>query len=187
MRLSVASTLAALVAIAAAEVSITYPGGDNGWWVAESTNQISWTCTDSPSHTEFIVLIANKDPNILVSPIAILADEQNSDCSRTITNQQFNFNQPPATGYTVLFADRLNETDVFVTSQEFEIKALGSLYPSQVSSSASAAQASSAAAAGTSSASGSQASQSSTSSAMRLDSAWGVLGGAVAAIAGFVF
>jgi hypothetical protein len=184
MRLAVA-TLAALVSVVAADVSITYPGGPNGWWVGKSENRFDWTCNDNPTHPTFTVLIANKDPTILVSPIAIIAQQPNADCSKTVTNQQFNFDQPPAQGYTVLFANVLNSSDVFATSQEFEIKPLGSLYPSQIASSSSAAAAASASTAGSTSGSGAVPSQTASGALSLRESVWGVVG-AVAAVAGFV-
>jgi len=54
--------------------------------------------------------LANSNPSILVQPIAIIAIEQNYDCSKTITQQQSS--QTPSTGYTVLFANPLNNSDV---------------------------------------------------------------------------
>lgn len=54
--------------------------------------------------------IANSDPKVLVSPQAIIAIEQNFDCSKTITQQQESF--AVGTGYTIQFANPLNNTDV---------------------------------------------------------------------------
>lgn len=122
---------AALLGAASAQLTITNPSSDS-WWVAQSSNTLVWTC-DTSTYTNFTVLLANSNPSILVQPIAIIAIEQNYDCSKTITQQQSS--QTPSTGYTVLFANPLNNSDVFATSQSFEIKALGSSYPATSASS----------------------------------------------------
>ena len=48
--------------------------------------------------------------NILAQPQAIIAIENNFDCSKTITQQQEIF--PAGTGYTIQLANTLNNTDV---------------------------------------------------------------------------
>lgn len=100
--------------------------------VAQSANTLAWTCNTSP-YNNFTVLLANSNPSILVQPIAIIAIQESYDCSKTITQQQSA--QPAATGYTVLLANPLNSTDVYATSETFEIKALGSSYPATSSAS----------------------------------------------------
>ena len=74
--------------------------------------------------------------------MAILANLNNADCSHTITTQQAALT--PSTGYTLVFADQTDQTKVlpnlilelpmsvlkipfqiYATSQEFEVKALG--------------------------------------------------------------
>ncbi|KAK7051346.1 hypothetical protein VNI00_004846 [Paramarasmius palmivorus] len=112
---SAAIAFSALFTVASAAgggPKILRPGPDN-WWVAKSDNVIEWDCKTS-SVTEFIVVIA---------------DQQNSDCSKLVTQQQMSM--PAATGYKIQFANRLNQTDVYSESEEFEIKPLGSAYPSQ--------------------------------------------------------
>jgi len=115
---------------AAASLQVTRPSSSI-WWVAKSFNEIAWTCKDS-SYASFTILINNSDPKILTAPIAVIAIQNNYDCSITITQDQAN--QPVGTGWTVLLANPLNNTEVYATSEPFEIKALGSAYPSQVSS-----------------------------------------------------
>ncbi|KAL4068463.1 hypothetical protein V8B97DRAFT_1918584 [Scleroderma yunnanense] len=122
---------AALVGAASAQLTITNPSSDS-WWVAQSSNTLAWTCDTSP-YTNFTILLANSNPSVLVQPIAIIAVQENYDCSKTITQQQSA--QPASTGYTVQFANTLNSSDVYATSQPFEIKALGSSYPATTSSS----------------------------------------------------
>jgi len=99
----------------------------NTWWVAKSTNVLSWNCKDVTTPSQFTVLIANKDVNVLTAPIAIIGIEDNFQCSQLITQDQSA--QPAAVGYTVLLADIINNTHIYATSEEFEIKALGSAYP----------------------------------------------------------
>ncbi|KAG5643041.1 hypothetical protein DXG03_001653 [Asterophora parasitica] len=122
-RLAVA---AAVAGAAVAEFQILSPGADV-WWVAKSLNTLSWTCNDPSALATFTVLVANKDPKILTDPLAIIGVQNNFDCSKTITQDQLS--APAGTGYTIQFASTLNRTDVFATSQEFEIKPLGSSYP----------------------------------------------------------
>ncbi|KAI0765352.1 hypothetical protein C8Q74DRAFT_1287837 [Fomes fomentarius] len=129
MKFSVAALSATLVALAsgaAAQLDIITPGGPNLWWVANSDNVVTWTCKTSP-YTNFTVLIANKDQNILVQPQAFIAQQNNFDCSKLITKEQINM--PAAPGYTVQLANPFNSTDVYAESQEFEIKPITAGYP----------------------------------------------------------
>jgi len=126
MRFTIAATAAALLGAASAQLSVIVPGGDNLWWVAESENNIIWTCDTSP-YGNFTVLIANTNTKLLANPIAVIAIENNYDCSKSLTQEQVN--QPPGTGYVVQLANIFNETDVYAQSEPFEIKALGSTYP----------------------------------------------------------
>jgi hypothetical protein len=90
--------------------------------------------------------VNNTNPTILAAAEAIVANIPNADCSHTITVQQAVLT--PATGYTVVFADILDQTkachydfflakswphfyvsQVYATSQQFEVKALGATYP----------------------------------------------------------
>jgi hypothetical protein len=125
-RFTLAATAAALFGAAVADLKVVVPGGSDLWWVAKSQNNIVWTCQDSP-YSNFTILIANQNTQVLSSPIAIVAIENNFDCSKTITPDQAN--QPPGTGYMVQLANILNETDVYAQTQPFEIKALGAAYP----------------------------------------------------------
>jgi len=125
-RLAFFATVAALFVAAVADLSIVSPGGPDLWWIANSENNIVWTCDASP-YTNFTILITNQNLSVFAGPIAIVAIENNYDCSRTITQDQAN--QPAGTGYIIQLASPFNETDVYAQSQPFEIKALGSAYP----------------------------------------------------------
>ncbi|KAG6906221.1 hypothetical protein DXG01_015144 [Tephrocybe rancida] len=120
--------LAALAASAAADFTISSPSA-NVWWVAKSINTLTWNCKDpvALSHPAFTVLVANKDPKVQTAPIAIIGIQNNFDCYKTITQDQIS--AAPGTGYTVLFANTLNQTEIWATSEEFEIKPLGAAYP----------------------------------------------------------
>ncbi|KAG8720031.1 hypothetical protein FRC08_001324 [Ceratobasidium sp. 394] len=59
-------------------------------------------------------------------------DRYNYDCSKTIIPGE---QLKPGTGYSMLFANPFNNTDVFATSQPFEVKAVGSTYPPQITTS----------------------------------------------------
>ncbi|KAG1867199.1 hypothetical protein DFJ58DRAFT_742926 [Suillus subalutaceus] len=130
-----ALTCAALLGIVSAQLTVTSPG-TNDWWVASSANTLSWTCSTSP-YQNFTILLTNSNPSVLSAPLAIIAVQQNYDCSETITQQQSA--QPAGTGYIVQFASTLNITDIYAQSEPFEIKALGSSYPTTTSSAGSSA------------------------------------------------
>ncbi|KAF8870331.1 hypothetical protein BD779DRAFT_1415734, partial [Infundibulicybe gibba] len=117
---------ATFVGFSVAQLQVTNPGGPDLWWVAKSINILSWTCDTSPFQT-FTVLIANEDPKILPAPLAIIAVQNNSDCSRAVAPDQVNLT--PATGYAIRLVDPLNSTSIFATSEKFEIKPLGAAYP----------------------------------------------------------
>ncbi|KAG2151161.1 uncharacterized protein EDB93DRAFT_1139496 [Suillus bovinus] len=126
----VAFACAALLSVVSAQLTVTSPG-TNDWWVASSTNTLAWTCSTSP-YLNFTILLANPNSQILPAPLAIIAVQENFDCSKTITQQQSA--QPAGTGYVVQLANTLNSTDVYAQSQPFEIKALGSSYPTTTTS-----------------------------------------------------
>jgi hypothetical protein len=126
---------ATLLSVVSAQLTITSPG-TNDWWVAQSLNTLAWTCSTSP-YQNFTVLLANSNSAVLAAPLAIIAVQDNFDCSETITQQESA--QPAGTGYIVQFASTLNSTDIYAQSQPFEIKALGSSYPTTTSSAGSTA------------------------------------------------
>ncbi|KAI8986734.1 hypothetical protein BD414DRAFT_486884 [Trametes punicea] len=175
---ALSATLAALVGNTVAQLQVTSPGGPNSWWVAESDNVVSWTCSTSP-YTNFTILIANSNPAILVAPFAFIAQQPNYDCSELITKDQVN--QPPATGYTIQLADPFNNTNVYAESQPFEIKNLGSPYPSSSATPSSATASGSASASGSSPSSSAQG-DSSKSGAGSLVAPGGLAAAAIAAL-----
>ncbi|KAG6907566.1 hypothetical protein DXG01_008403 [Tephrocybe rancida] len=118
--------LVALAASAVANFRISAPSADV-WWVAKSVNTLTWDCKDPAAEPTFTVLIANKDPKFLIAPFALIAIQDNLECSKTIQEDQSPL--PPGKGYTIQFANPLNQSDVYTTSQKFEIKPFGSLYP----------------------------------------------------------
>ncbi|KAI0293957.1 hypothetical protein BC826DRAFT_360626 [Russula brevipes] len=125
--------LAALAAISTLVGSVTaafqiYDPGPSAWWVASSDNLLKWTCNDSAPALQYTVLLNNTNASILTAPLPIRASLANSDCSETIRRDEFSF--PIADGYTILFANSSDQRDILATSQPFEIKSLGSAYPS---------------------------------------------------------
>ncbi|EKM56617.1 uncharacterized protein PHACADRAFT_253827 [Phanerochaete carnosa HHB-10118-sp] len=126
-RLALSATLAALVSTAAADLQIISPGGPNLWWVAGSINTIAWNCQQNTEFLNFTVSVGNSNPAVLNQPQAIIAVENNFDCSKTITPDQESF--AAGDGYFIQFGNTLNSTDVYAQSQPFEIKPLGSAYP----------------------------------------------------------
>jgi hypothetical protein len=160
-RLAVPAVLAVAAATATAQtsgpittngLSILAPGGPNLWWVAGSDNTLAWTC-QSTTFTNFTVLLGNTNPSVQLQPQAILAQENNFDCSKLITAN--NFGQSPGSGWFVQLSNPFNETDVWAQSDVFEIKPKGSAYPaaSATPTESSAASTSGASGSGSSSAS----------------------------------
>ncbi|KAH8993609.1 hypothetical protein EDB86DRAFT_2805513 [Lactarius hatsudake] len=126
-RLALFTLVSTLVGAAVADFHFISPGGPDLWWVAQSQNTLVWSCNDSPPATAYQLLVNNTNPTILAAAEAIVANIQNSDCSHTITVQQAVLT--PATGYTLIFADTLDQTKIYATSEAFEVKALGAAYP----------------------------------------------------------
>ncbi|OJA20607.1 hypothetical protein AZE42_07761 [Rhizopogon vesiculosus] len=136
-RLALASVT--FLGVVSAQLTITSPSADD-WWVAQSLNILAWTCNTSP-YENFTVLLTNSNLSILPAPLAIIAVQDNFDCSVTITQQQSA--QPAGTGYVVQLANIINGTDVYAQSEPFEIKALGTAYPTTTFSAGSSATSSS--------------------------------------------
>jgi hypothetical protein len=127
---SLLAVAALWVSLAQAQLTITEPSSAR-WWVAQSQNTLRWTCNTSP-YTNWTVLITNTDVTILSGPLALIAIQYNYDCSKTIIPGE---QLKAGTGYSMQFANPFNSTDVFATSEPFEVKALGSTYPPQITTS----------------------------------------------------
>jgi len=130
--LAVSALVFASIGSVVADLEVTTPSAAN-WWVAQSQNLLAWTCQNT-TIGNFTVLVSNTTPTILDAPLAIIAMQDNFDCS-IIVGQSVG-NLPAGSGYQVLLANPLNITDVYASSQQFEIKPIGSAYPTQVTSSA---------------------------------------------------
>ncbi|KAF8666657.1 hypothetical protein RHS04_09388 [Rhizoctonia solani] len=115
--------------VTAQQLTITEPSSDR-WWIAQSINTLRWNC-EQTTYTNWTVLITNPDVTVLSGPLALIAIQWNYDCSKTITPGE---QLKPATGYVMQFANPLNSTDVWATSQPFEVKAVGSAYPPEYTS-----------------------------------------------------
>ncbi|CAE6410024.1 unnamed protein product [Rhizoctonia solani] len=115
--------------VAAQQLTITEPSSDR-WWVAQSINTLRWNC-EQTTYTNWTVLITNSDVNVLSGPLALIAIQWNYDCSKSMTPGE---QLKPGTGYVMQFANALNSTDVWASSQPFEVKALGSTYPPEYTS-----------------------------------------------------
>ncbi|CAE6516171.1 unnamed protein product [Rhizoctonia solani] len=115
--------------VSAQQLTITEPSSDR-WWIAQSINTLRWNC-EQTQYTNWTVLITNPDATILSGPLALIAIQWNYDCSKSMTPGA---ELKPATGYVMQFANALNSTEVWATSQPFEVKALGNTYPPQYTS-----------------------------------------------------
>jgi len=125
-RLALAVLVSTLFGCATADLQIIVPGGSSLWWINNSDNNLIWTCNDSP-YTQFNVLIANSNTNLLTAPLPIISTLDNFVCAKGITKDMFNLQA--GTGYTIQLTDIFNNTHIYATSQPFEIKPLGSAYP----------------------------------------------------------
>jgi len=162
-RLASFAVIGTLISSAAASFQILSPGGPNLWWVAQSENTIVWSChTSVPSSTNqaFQLLLNNTNPTVLTAAEAIVALVPNADCSHTITTQQANLT--PGTGYTLVFADPIDQTKIYAVSQPFEVKALGATYPATSATPQESSSASQTGASATSSGTGTSSSATST-------------------------
>lgn len=128
-------------------------------------NTLEWSCTQNTQYASFNVLIANTNVNVLATPLTIIPTLDNFTCSETISQNLFNL--PASTGYTILLTDIFNNSDIYATSQPFEIKPLGSSYPDP-SSTPTGGSSSSAGPSGTSSGSASTPSSSKTSDGVKI-------------------
>ncbi|WWC94236.1 hypothetical protein V866_001076 [Kwoniella sp. B9012] len=138
------STLFLSLGVISAQLTVTEPRADH-WWVAQSLNTLAW---EGSSPDQFSVFLSNSDTNVLTSILALTSVTYAYDRSKTINPGGVT----PSGGYTILLTNPLNSSDVYAKSETFEIKAVGSTYPPQDSSSSSG---SSAAASGSGTASGS--------------------------------
>ncbi|KDR72728.1 hypothetical protein GALMADRAFT_252944 [Galerina marginata CBS 339.88] len=167
--------LVAFSTVVNADLKITSPSSTT-WWVAKSQNLLTWTCKDTTIAT-FTVLVGNTNIQVQAAPIAIIGIQNNFDCSINISQDQAN--QAPGTGWQVLLANPLNNTEVYATSEPFEVKPLGSLYPSQVTPSPNASGSASPT-------DGSAATKPTSAATSGKGFTWGVLAGAVAGAVGMV-
>ncbi|TYJ54127.1 hypothetical protein B9479_005225 [Cryptococcus floricola] len=115
--------LASLASCAFATLSITEPSAAH-WWVGNNANTLAW---DGKDPAEFSVFLANPDVNILTSMLALASIVPTYQTSLTMNPGD----ATPATGYTILVTNPLNSSDVYATSDTFEIKKEGSSYPPQ--------------------------------------------------------
>jgi len=124
-RLSLVAFASTLISTVAG-LSIIAPGGSSLWWVDDADNNLVWDCSDK-TYDQFNVLIANTNVNVLAAPLPIIATLPNYVCSKLILSTLLSV--PAATGYTIQLTNIFNDTDIYATSEPFEIKPAGSSYP----------------------------------------------------------
>jgi len=122
----IAVAVVAFAALAQAQLTIDNPSSSR-WWVADSQNTLSWSCKTSP-YTNWTVLITNQTPTTFNGPLALIAVQYNYDCSKTMIPGA---ELKAATGYVMNFANTLNSSDIWASSEPFEVKVVGSTYPAQ--------------------------------------------------------
>ncbi|KIL57628.1 hypothetical protein M378DRAFT_133182 [Amanita muscaria Koide BX008] len=150
VKLTLAAAFSAIIGVVAAQSGFQiYQPGPNWWWVAQSQNTMSWDCKNT-TVSQFTIYILNTNPQVLSGKLAFIAQQNNADCSKLIDKTQLS-QQTPATGYKLQFADIINGSIIYGESGEFEIKALGSTYPTSSVGSSATGTASGSTASGTSS------------------------------------
>jgi hypothetical protein len=117
---------AALAASAQAALTITAPSSSH-WWIAESVNNIEWNCGNG-NPSSYTVMITNSDVKVLTSPLAIVGVLNDFICSFSYTPGT---ELRAAPGYTLSLTNPLNNTQIYASSEVFEIKPKGSTYPPQ--------------------------------------------------------
>ncbi|KIK70047.1 hypothetical protein GYMLUDRAFT_236488 [Collybiopsis luxurians FD-317 M1] len=162
------AALSVLFTAVSAQLQVLSPGGDNLWWIAESENLLVWNCNESQVQN-FTVLVDN--PN-MASALAIIAQQPNYVCSLLVTKDQMGA-LAVGTGYTVQLADPLNNTNVYAQSAAFEIKAVGSAYPTSTVSPESATFTPSSSGSGSSATSASSSSESKSNDGLPLAASMG--------------
>ena len=73
------------------------------------------------SLTRSTLSLNSSNQSILASPYAFVANQPNYQCSVEIYSYQLT-KFPPADGYTILFADTLNSSNVSFSSHEVEFR-----------------------------------------------------------------
>ncbi|WVN88374.1 uncharacterized protein L203_103580 [Cryptococcus depauperatus CBS 7841] len=115
--------LSTIVSVASAALTVTEPSGSH-WWVAKSLNTLAW---DGKDPAEFSVFLNNPNTNLLTSILALASIVPAYQTSLTMNPGD----AKPGTGYTLLLTNPLNSSNIYATSEPFEIKAAGSAYPPQ--------------------------------------------------------
>jgi len=162
--------------------NITNPDS-NHWFVSNSMNTIAWTpCTGALAlqHPLFTVVVRNQDQSIIPGNLSEIGAVPTTDCSKSFTPT----NMPVGTGYTMFLEDSTT-AQVIAVSELFEVKPVGSAYPTSSSSAANGPTASSGSAPQASGTSGNGTSSAPKSGAasLMLSSQKGL--GLVAGLAGF--
>jgi len=118
MRLTLAAFLAFPI-LALASISVTTPNSSD-YWVQNGTKTITWTYTSGdPSPVSIVIL--NKDDTFLNGDFSIDEYVNLSLESFTITNVTLK----TGSGYQVAFVNPTNQSDVYATSNTFEVKSAG--------------------------------------------------------------
>ncbi|EJT99940.1 hypothetical protein DACRYDRAFT_23478 [Dacryopinax primogenitus] len=106
-----------------AQLTITSPSSSI-WWISKEAGNLAWTCNTAPStETTWTVMITNPNTQLLTDELAIIAEQPNYDCSVLYTPTL-----NAGTGYQIIFVNPINTTEIWASSDVFEIKPQGSAY-----------------------------------------------------------
>jgi len=130
-------------------LSISSPGSNN-YWVQNTSNVINWSFSSGDPNPVDIT-VTNSNSSFLNGAFSIARNLDASNGSFTVTDVTLLV----ATGYVVNFVNGTNQSQIFTSSQEFEVKKPGTPPSSSANSTASASGSASATGSGSTSTSGS--------------------------------
>jgi len=130
MRFALAAAALALIPSALGAITITTPS-PSSYWVQNTTNYIQWQyASGDPSPVD--IIITNGNSSFLNGEFSIAQFVDLSQKSVTVTNVTLKV----GTGYVASFTNPQNHSQIYATSQQFDVRTPGTT-PAQVSSVAS--------------------------------------------------
>jgi len=126
-KITVLAALAAASSVSA--LSVLVPNSD-WWWQTGNQALFEWDChnftnTLNNPNSQFAVLANNPSQTLLTGGYAVIIGIQDNDVCMTNIIPNLNV----GTGYFLTLTNIVNYTDIYARSEDFEIKAMGSPYP----------------------------------------------------------
>ncbi|CAG7854065.1 SubName: Full=Uncharacterized protein {ECO:0000313/EMBL:CCA69593.1} [Serendipita indica DSM 11827] len=125
MMFKLSTALAVAVAAAGTNALSVLVPNSQWWWQRNDQALLSWDCTDK-SHPTFSVVAINSNVTLLSAGLSVLVGQQdNTMCTTNILPDLI-----PGKGYRITLTNIVNYTDIYATSEEFEVHEKGTPYPS---------------------------------------------------------